>query len=175
MSEIISIVGSWLICAVAAERAAEAITTSVFFSPLRQFLAKVTLWELPVGTDYDPNTDILRAIKGISRWLSELVSCGWCTSFWTSLLCALTLPGRYTSLAAGDNILIKIVALWGFANLWHAVFRLIHNGRVAAVDLNVRLAGEAVDDNFLEIGDAHGDFGESGSKEDASGIEPPAV
>lgn len=162
MIDIISIIGSWLICAVAAERAAEAITTSVFFAPLRHFLARTAL----------SSGHIL--IKEPSKWLSDLVSCGWCTSFWTSLLCALTLPGSYNLVNVGDNIIIKAVALWGFANLWHSVFRLIHNGRVAAIDLNVRV-GDRATDGSVEIGGSDGEFGKSGSTEDAGGDEPPAI
>ena len=158
MIEIISTIGTWLICAIAAERAAEAITTSVFFSPLRNFLAKTALVREGI-------------IQGISRWLSDLVSCGWCTSFWTSAFFSIFLPGRYISLDSGDNLLVKAIALWGIANLYHSVFRLVHNGRVVAIDVNLRLIDSDVDNN----GGNNGEFGEGIRQENTSGIEPPEV
>ena len=163
MIVIASIIGVWFICAVAAERAAEAITTSVFFSPLRQYLARVAISD---GTE--PRSTIW---KSICRWLSELVSCGWCTSFWTSLFFSFFLPGGYISLNGADNLIVKVVALWGFANSFHSVFRLVHNGRVEAVDLNVRLINSDVNN----YGGIDGELGQGISQESASGIEPTEV
>ena len=168
MTEIISVIGTWLICAVAAERAAEAITVSVFFSPLRQFLARTALID---QQEITWSSIWCRFIGGICRWLSDLVSCGWCTSLWTSLFFALFLSGKYASFEAGDNLLVKTIALWGFANLYHTVFRLLHNGRVAAIDVNLRLIDEDVDSS----GGTDGEFGEGASQEDTIGVEPPTV
>lgn len=169
MIEIISIIGAWLICTIAAERAAEAITTSVFFSPLRQFLARVSLmethsWTLPALINGS-------LIKTVGRWLSDLVSCGWCTSLWTSLFFSLFLPGRYLSYEAGDNLIVKAIALWGFANLYHSVFRLVHNGRVSAVDINLKIVGQEID----SIGENYGEFGQSTGQDNSSGAESSAI
>lgn len=164
MIEIVSIIGIWLICAIASERAAEAITTSEFFSPMRQFIARTALidqkWVTWPRIRY-------KLLASIFRWLSDLVSCGWCTSLWTSLLFSLFLPGKYLSFDASDNLFVKAIALWGFANLYHSVFRLLHNGRVLAVDVNLRL----IDDS----GGINGEFGEGTSKENTIRVEPPAV
>ena len=182
MIEIISIIGAWLICVVAAERAAEAITVSVFFSPLRQLLARLALMDLywPVDS-YQPGMFevggpiykgwMYSLTKILSRWLSDLVSCGWCTSFWTSAFFSIFLPGRYLSLGAGDNALVKAIALWGFANLWHSIFRLVHNGRVAAFDVNFRL----IEDNVDNLGENNAGSGQPTSQADTIRIEPPAV
>jgi hypothetical protein len=164
MIEIISIIGSWLICTIASERAAEAITTSVFFSPMRQFLARTALMDSDVY-----NYKAYSVIKLIGRWASDLVSCGWCTSLWTSLFFSFFLPGEYISSDAGNNIIVKVIALWGFANLYHAVFRLVHNGRVAAVDINLKIIDSESN------GDTNGEFGEGVSQENTSGIEPQKV
>lgn len=163
MMEIISIVGSWLICAVAAERSAEALTTSVFFSPLRQFLARASLTE--------SNNVIFKITRFIAKWLSDLVSCGWCTSLWTSLFFSFFLPGDYLLIGAGNNILVKIIALWGFANLYHSVFRLVHNGRVSAVDINLKIVGQEID----SIGENYGEFGQSTEQDNTSGAESSAI
>jgi len=181
MIEIISIVGTWLICCIAAERAAEAITVSVFFSPLRQVLAKLALVELyrknnPSDVWMSDDNTVYRGriysfIKVVGRWSSDLVSCGWCTSFWTSAFFSIFLPGKYVSFDAGDNIIVKAIALWGLANLYHSVFRLVHNGRVAAVDVNLRLVGPETD----SVGGTNGEFGEGVSQEDTIGVEPPTV
>ncbi|MFA5767131.1 MAG: hypothetical protein WC919_04365 [Candidatus Paceibacterota bacterium] len=181
MSDIFSIIGSWLVCAIAAERAAEAITVSVVFAPLRQMLAKLALIQLYHKTNPDDtwmsseNTVyrgwIFSLIKMVGRWSSDLVSCGWCTSFWTSAFFSIFLPGGYIVCDAGDNIVVKAIALWGLANLYHAIFRLIHNGRVAAVDVNLRLIGPEIDNS----GGTNGEFGEGASQEDSIGVEPPEV
>ena len=174
MITIISVVGCWLVCAIAAERAAEAVTASVFFSPLRQYLARTALTEL-FGTE--PTGEVIYKgglssfWKSVCRWLSDLVSCGWCTSFWTSSFFSIFLPGGYFSIDAGNNILVKAIALWGFANLYHSVFRLVHNGRVAAIDVNLRL----IDPNVDNPGGANGESGEGISQETTIGVEPPTV
>jgi hypothetical protein len=175
MTSTIAIIGSWLICTIAAERAAEAITTSVLFSPLRQFLARTALSDLYSG-DLTSGEMIYKGrlfsvIRAICRWLSDLVSCGWCTSAWTSIFFSVFLPGGYISTNAGDNILVKAIALWGIANLYHSIFRLLHNGRVVAVDLNLRLVESDVDNS----GGTYGEFGQGISQENASGIEPTEV
>jgi hypothetical protein len=178
MIEIISIIGAWLICAIAAERAAEAITTSVFFSPLRQFLARISLLETYRQVDGTwPSVKyrgwMFSLTKTIGRWLSDLVSCGWCTSLWTSLFFSCFLPGKCLSYEAGDNLIVKTIALWGLANFYHAVFRLLHNGRVAAVDINLRIIdSESTEHNY---GGTDGEFGERISQENTIGIEPPEV
>jgi len=180
MIEIISTIGYWLVCAIAAERAAEAITVSVFFSPLRQVLAKLALIQLyrKINPDIVWMSDdnmvyrgrIYSLIKMFGRWASDLISCGWCTSFWTSFFFSFFLPGKYILFDAGNNIVVKAIALWGLANLYHAVFRLVHNGRVAAVDVNLRLIGPEFDS-----GGTDGEFGEGTSQEESIGTEPPAV
>jgi len=181
MTEIIAIIGAWLICGIAAERAAEAITVSVFFSPLRQALAKLALIQLYRKNNPDDiwmsddnmiyKGRIYSLTKMVGRWASDLVSCGWCTSFWTSSFFSIFLPGKYISFDAGDNIIVKTIALWGFANLYHAVFRLLHNGRVAAVDVNLRLVDSEIDN----VGGTNGEFGEGVGQEDSIGVEPPTV
>jgi hypothetical protein len=182
MIEIISIIGAWLICTIASERAAEAITVSVFFAPLRQVVAKLALIELyrkinPDDVWMSSENSVYRGrvfsvAKIIGRWASDLVSCGWCTSFWTSFFFSLFLPGKYISFDAGDNIVVKAIALWGFANLFHAVFRLVHNGRVAAVDINLHLVGPEI---INSVGGTDGEFGEGISQEESIGVEPPEV
>jgi hypothetical protein len=182
MIEIISVVGAWLICTIAAERAAEAITVSVVFAPLRQAIAKLALIELyrkinPDDVWMSSENSIYRGrifsvIKMVGRWASDLISCGWCTSFWTSFFFSLFLPGERMSFDAGGNIIVKAIALWGLANFYHAVFRLLHNGRVAAVDVNLRLIGTEIIDR---AGGTDGEFGEGIGQEDPIGVEPPTV
>jgi hypothetical protein len=174
---VISIIGSWLICVIAAERAAEAITVAVIFSPIRQFLTKSALMDLyevdgSTWPDIIYKGSIYALAKGICRWLSDLVSCGWCTSLWTSLFFSLFLPGKYLSFDASDNLLIKTIALWGLANFWHAVFRLVHNGRVAAVDVNLNITDS---ENVVSYGGTDGELREGISQENTIGVEPPTV
>jgi len=167
MTTIISIIGVWLICTVASERAAEAITTSVIFAPLRQALAKIAL-----ADSYSLGT-IGKIAKLICRWLSELVSCGWCTSLWTSLFFSFFLPGKYITLDAGGNLFVKTIALWGFANFYHSVFRLLHNGRVSAVDVNLNITES---ENIISYGGGtDGELGERVSQENASGNKSPEI
>jgi hypothetical protein len=170
MIEIVSIVGIWLICTIAAERSAEAITTSVLFSPMRQFFAKTALLDQQEAAESSLKRKI---VAGFCRWLSELISCGWCTSCWTSFFFSFFLPGRYFCLNASGNILVKTIALWGLANFYHSVFRLLHNGRVAAIDINLRIIdSEPTEYNY---GGTNGELGEGISQEDTIGVEPPEV
>jgi hypothetical protein len=172
MITIVSIIGSWLICTVAAERTAELITTSVIFAPFRQFIARMSLMDEEYAHVMWPTNKTIRGIIKITcRWLSDLISCGWCTSFWTSSFFSAFLPGDYLSLNAGDNAVVKAIALWGFANLYHSVFRLVHNGRVAAIDINLHIADEIVDNS----GGINGELREGNGQETASGIEPSAI
>jgi hypothetical protein len=167
-----AIIGTWLICAIASERATEAITTSVFFAPLRQFLGRAAMADQMADKQYEGTFTNKIFIKA-AKWSSDLVSCGWCTSFWTSLFFSLFLPGGYFSLVAANNIVVKSIALWGFANLWHSIFRLIHNGRVAAIDVNLKIIDNDTDvDNN---GGSDGEFGEGVGEESTIGIEPPTV
>ena len=166
-----AIIGAWLICAVASERATEAITTSLFFAPLRQFLGRAAIADQL--TDKYEEIFISRIFVKAAKWSSDLVSCGWCTSFWTSLFFSLFLPGGYFSLIAADNIIVKTIALWGFANLWHSIFRLIHNGRVAAIDINLKIID--IDTDVNNNGGSDGEFGEGVGEADSIGIEPPTV
>lgn len=170
MITIISVVGAWLICTIAAERAAEAVTTSVLFAPFRQFVARVALADQQSDITWPSEGFLHNLIKTIFRWLSDLISCGWCTSFWTSSFFSIFLPGDYLSINAGDNILVKAIALWGFANTFHSVFRLLHNGRVAAVDVNLHMVDDA--DN---LGGLNGELRERNGQEDAIGVESPAI
>ena len=138
-------VGAWLIATLAAERSAEVIVDSEFFAPFRAWLARNSIVNLddPTGPRYP------KWCRRIFLFLSKLTSCGWCTSMWTSILFAWCLPGGYFHIAAGDNIFIKILALFGLANAWHAIFRLIHRGRVTAIDLTVDLRPEDSDDGSV--------------------------
>lgn len=163
---IISTIGAWIICTIASERTAEAITESVFFSPLRQFLGRLSVIELYKLEDTNCPDIVYRGLiysiaKKIGIFLSSLVSCGWCTSGWTSFFFSIFLPGQYISLNACDNIIVKAIALWGCSNLYHSVFRLIHNGRVSAIDINLKINGEY-----------DGESGQRKSEEGSSTIEP---
>jgi hypothetical protein len=180
MIEISIVIGSWLICIIAAERAAEALTTSAFFSPMRQGIATIALMDLyksiNTGTNIENNQSVVvyrgtiyAITKKIARWVSDLISCGWCTSFWTSSFFSIFLPGEYWSTDACNNIIVKSIALWGFANLWHSVFRLIHNGRVSAIDMNLRI----IDD--LDSGGTDGEFGEGESQENTIRLESTEI
>lgn len=125
---------SWLLCIVAVERSAELLTVSKFFAPLRNILAKFALCDLR-NIRYG-------CFQLLAKFGFAVISCGWCTSMWTSILFVWCLPGEYFSLVAVDNVLVKVLALFGFANLWHAVFRIIHRGRVTGLDVNLRLLGQ---------------------------------
>ena len=141
MTEILGVIGAWFACAVASERAAEVITTSKLFAPFRNWLAKVSL--IPqkyVDTRIGHGQYILiSAACRPFKFLSDLTSCGWCTSAWTSFVCAWFIPcmHRFFGSSIADNIIIQSLALFGFANLWHAVFRLVHRGRVVALDVSL--------------------------------------
>lgn len=142
---------AWLLCIVAVERSAELLTVSKFFAPLRNILAKFALCDLhgmrysseaPKSLGPDGSFRIICYFQLLAKFGFAVISCGWCTSMWTSMLFVWCLPGEYFSLAATDNVLVKVLALFGFANLWHAVFRIIHRGRVAGLDVNLRLLGQ---------------------------------
>ena len=130
-----------MLCIVAVERSAELLTTSKFFAPLRNSLAKFALCDL-YGLRCKRSDGLFRIIcwiQCLSKFGFAVISCGWCTSMWTSILFVWCLPGEYFDLSATGNVLVKVLALFGFANLWHAVFRIIHRGRVAGLDISLRL------------------------------------
>lgn len=173
MNNILGIIGTWLICMAATERAAEAITASEIFAPTRAFLARTALLNQRSVEKQPFGLNLICAVCG---WLSQLVSCGWCTSFWSSLFFSFFLPGQYLSSDAGNNILVKAIALWGFANLYHPVFKLIHDGRMTTIIVGkktiTRLGREIIVDNY---GGIDGESGEGISQEDTIGIESPKV
>ena len=117
----ISIIGAWLLCAVAAERVAELVVDSKLLAPVRNMVALLAVWRLDIPK-YAP-------VRKPFKFMSDLVSCGWCTSAWTALLFSMFLPGENQFFAiAYDNVVVKWFALFGFANLFHALFRLVHHG-----------------------------------------------
>ena len=133
--DVLSTIGAWLLCLIAAERTAELVVTSKFFAPFRNLIAKIAVWHL--GT---PRCVIIRRPF---KFLSDLISCGWCTSAWTSLLFSMFLPGQKLLVGISyDNAVVKWFALFGLANLFHSCFELVHRGRVSAIDLKISITGE---------------------------------
>lgn len=127
-------IGIWFACAVAAERAAEIITDSKITAPFRNGVGKLAFPVVPY------KWRAARVMGWATKWVHNLITCSWCTSAWTSALFSLFLPGSHFSLMDGEiapayHYIVKIPFLFGMANFWHAVFRLVERGRVFTVDL----------------------------------------
>ena len=155
---ILGVIGSWLICVIAAERLAELITTAKVFAPMRSFLASMAMYPQQYktklrecassnaiwgefGASAYATYSLLIAVCKPFKFLSDLTSCGWCTSAWTSFVVAWFLPHEHSFIGqtVSTNIIIQALGVFGLANLYHAVFRIVHRGRVGALDLTVRL------------------------------------
>jgi len=120
MIDIISHAAHWLLIVIAVERVTELITTSEIFAPVRNYIK---------GHAYrysDPSE--ISKYRKLLIWLDKLVSCGYCTSVWVSLVFVLTFIGRDITLV------INVFAIHGLANLYHSIFELIRRGRVNSHD-----------------------------------------
>ena len=142
--DILSILGAWTLCTLASERTAEVLVDSKLFAPLRNLVATIAIWPQTQKHLADSESRFAYSVIVVMckpcKFLSDLLSCGWCTSAWTSLMFSMFLPGQKLVLGvAYDNIIVKWLALFGLANMFHSSFRLVHRGRVLAVDLNIRI------------------------------------
>ena len=161
MIDALGVVGSWLICIIAAERSAELITTAKVFAPLRNFLAYVALYPQHFKTELRKcasSNDVFGQFGANAyatyyflivcckpfKFLSDIASCSWCTSAWTSFVAAWFLPHEHSffGTVVYTNIVIQALGVFGLANLWHSVFRIVHRGRAGALDLTVRFADD---------------------------------
>lgn len=138
------ILGCWAITVLATERTTEIIHESKFFFPLRNLVAQAALREGLTGT--------LWLLQLPCKFVHAVISCAWCLSVWISLFFALFLPGEYFLRMPSDNIMIKWLALVGFANLWHAIFRLIFRGRVITIDIRHTIDHSGDPDGLAELG-----------------------
>lgn len=132
---VLTTIAAWLIVVLAAERLAEIIVDSKL---LAGFRAAVARWAFA---------------DGARQWrskFSDLVACGFCTSGWTSLLFATTLPGGWFEWHAAGNLFVKWFAVYGLANFWHTIFRLVYRGRVQTIDVSHTVTvNESVDEPEL--------------------------
>ena len=140
------VIGTWFACAVASERAAEVISDSKLTAPFRTRIGKLAFPTPP------PERLPHRIFCGITKWFNDLLSCGWCTSAWTSAAFSLFLPGSHLSLMGGEvaplfHYIVKIPFLFGMANLWHAVFRLVERGRVFTLDVRHEMIQSTSEDD----------------------------
>jgi len=134
---VLAVIGSWFIITLAVERTTEIIHTSKLFHPLRNYFATLAL------------DDIDRPIvKPIANFVFSIVSCGWCLSVWVSLFFCIFLP------SGSGFVFVRWFGLVGTSNLWHAIFRIIHLGRVFTVDIkhtfdDQPLIGQPPKDNII--------------------------
>ena len=130
-------IGTWFACTVASERAAEIITDSELFAPFRAIIGKLAI---PKDITRVSGAWYAKCFRRVMVFFYKLITCGWCTSAWTSLFFSLFLPGAYLSLIDCEPVelyayLVMVPCLFGLANFWHAIFRLVHRGRVFTVDV----------------------------------------
>ncbi len=145
MSDILCCVGTWVICALAAERVTEIITSQDIFAWLRTGLAKIVI---PVGPNGEPITRGLcaRILLFPVYVLYKIATCGMCNSVWSSMFFSLFLPGShlyciaYPSYGEPDlwlTYIPKVFGLCAMANFWHDVYRLVRRGRVRTYDIKL--------------------------------------
>lgn len=135
---VLAAIASWLVAVLAAERLAEIIVDSKLLGGFRSAVAR---WSYA---------------DGAGQWrskFSDLVTCGFCTSGWTSLLFATTLPGAWFEWSTLGNLFAKWFAVYGLANFWHTIFRLMYRGRVQTVDVShtLTLNESSVEDSDEEL------------------------
>ena len=147
---ILEIAFAWLLCAAAAERVAEILADGKIFDWWREALGR---WAFPIPLDWDENVAWVdarpRYVQFISRKVHDLFTCGWCLSVWACIAASWFLPGQWWGFVPYDNIVIKIFGLVFLANLLHAIFRLVHRGRVRTYDLEIRLDKKDREDDGL--------------------------
>jgi len=152
-SDLCSIIGMWVACAIAAERTAEIIADSKLFAPFRNAIGRIALPSIP----YDHKAAKIGG--GVVLWFFSLITCGWCTSVWTSAFFSLFLPGSHWSIVSGElwpieTYIVKIFCLVGLANFWHAVFRIVHRGRQRVIDIRHEIViNNGVEKEVIEGGE----------------------
>lgn len=135
MQSEISILSAWVLVAIAAERITEIIVEGSIFTELRSLIAKWSFTDGPYAL--------------IRNKIGTLITCGWCCNAWICFICSFALPGEKLKLIAYDNFIIKWFAVYYLSNLFHAIIRLVHLGRVKTFDVELKVQevqAKAVDD-----------------------------
>lgn len=118
-----------LLLAIASEAIAEIITSSELTDPFRRKWKKWTYRE-----DKPPTNNYFQYFK---VFIDKLVSCGYCTSVWTSAFVAIWSP-TFLQIPI-INWLVMTLVIHRLSNWVHVLYELIRKGRVKTHDLLVKI------------------------------------
>jgi hypothetical protein len=126
-----------LLLVFASEAVAEIITSSKLTDPFRAWWKK---WTFPA--EHPPPDTPLQHFR---VWFDYLISCGYCTSVWTSGFFALFAPAVIPN--SFCNWLVMTFAIHRLANWLHVLYERIRKGRVFEADINLIHASPVEDEN----------------------------
>ena len=113
----------FLLAAIAVERITEIITSSDIASMVFKDRLKNLLYSIQTETWF----------RSFLVFADKLTSCGYCCSVWVSFGVSLFEEARFF-----DNLLLNVMLLHGFSNLYHVLYELIRRGRVYSYDINLK-------------------------------------
>jgi len=150
INEVLSIV----LITLAVERVTEVIVDSYITNPIRGWLYDMQI-DMSLGRSKSKTIKIIKRafcskccslclyrllnndfsynlLCYISQSVHKLFTCGFCMSFWVSLL-------FIQCFMKTDHNFILVFVIMGLSNFWHIVYKIIEKGRVYSVDHNVTL------------------------------------
>lgn len=120
------------IAIIAVEAITEIIVDSKIFLPLRNYIAKKAMPDIPTGR----NT--------IFNFLHDLISCGYCTSVWVSsfVMTLLVISGTKIFYPVINEIIL-VFFIHRMSNLFHVLYQLTLRGRVNTLDIELKIKDES--------------------------------
>jgi len=123
MIEISIILLSIILLSLAVEAVTEIITSSEIAKPVHAMIYRLAFTNPPVDT----------MATRIWSWAYKLITCGYCTSVWVSLLVCLLLS--HTIMHEYINIVILVFVIHRLSNWIHVIYELVRKGRVNTLDI----------------------------------------
>jgi hypothetical protein len=136
--------------AIAVEAVTEILTSSEITKPIR------SVWRNWTYSVHRPPTDSIAQYAKI--WVDKLITCGYCTSVWVSGFFAIWSP-KFDFGNTFINWLFVAFVLHRLSNWVHVLYKLVENGRVRTIDLEVKIQDNRDDEHSED--DEDGESGES--------------
>lgn len=122
------------IAVISIEAITEILVDSKIFLPLRLYISKKALPDIPTGK------------STIYNFIHELISCGYCTSVWVSMFVTMLLTFNDIRIFKPIiNEMILVFCLHRLSNLFHVLYQLILRGRVKTIDVECRIKKDGQD------------------------------
>lgn len=136
------------ILAVVVEAIVEILVDSELFAPAHKWLKRLAYPEVPSNS----------TAHSFVLFIDSLVSCGYCLSVWVSgMVSVITNDLVLISNNTIINWIILTFLLHRLSNLFHVLYSLIKNGRIAAIDVKL----DSISKHTIVKSDDNGEFRES--------------